>query len=66
MLLILYFVLALLTLAGYMPFRVAVILILTVLVAWFAWKKVTDRIDARGGEGARGEFLVAEELERLH
>jgi hypothetical protein len=59
-------VLLVLALVGYLPFWVSVPLIPTMLVVWFFLGKVLDRIDASWGEGARGEFQVGEELERLH
>src|SRR3712207_3354796 len=59
-------VLAVLTLVGYMPLWVSFPLIPTILVVWIFVGKVLDRIDTRWGEGARGEFQVGEELERLY
>ncbi len=64
--LLVYLVLAVLALVGYLPYWVSISLILTVLIMWFFLGRVLDRIDARRGEGARGEFRVGEELERLH
>ena len=61
-----YLALAALALAGHVPFWASLSLIPTLLVGWFFLGKVLDRIDARWGEGARGEFRVGEELERLH
>ena len=61
-----YLALAVLSLAGRLPFWASLSLVPTMLVGWFFLGKVLDRIDARWGEGARGEFRVGEELERLH
>ena len=61
-----YLALAVLALAERLPFWASVSLVPTLLVGWFFLGKVIDRIDARWGEGARGEFLVGQELERLH
>lgn len=61
-----YLVLAVLALAGYVPLWLSFLLIPTLLVGWFLLEKATGRIDARWGEGARGEFRVGEELERLY
>lgn len=61
-----YLILALLALAGYLPLWISFFLIPTILVLWFFAERILDRIDASWGEGARGEFRVGEELERLH
>ncbi len=61
-----YLVLSVLSLAGYLPLWVSIALLPTILIVWFFFERLTDPIDASWGEGARGEFQVGEELERLH
>lgn len=42
------------------------ILVLVLVVLWVVVGRRIERIDARWGAGAKGEFRVGKELERLH
>ncbi len=51
---------------GYVEGLAAILFGLCLVALYVLWDKGTDRIDQRWGEGARGEFKVGAELERLH
>jgi Ca2+/Na+ antiporter len=59
-------ILFVLHLLGLAPLWVAGAAFLALLVVYRVWDKKTDVTDKTWGEGARGEFRVGAELERLH
>lgn len=55
-----------LSLLGIVPFWAMFLCVPLMLVMWRVWEKKTDPINATWGEGARGEFRVGAELEKLY